>query len=82
MSWHQGGLLLVSFFATDWPEPVCFDHKVTPAYSWPADRFADLLAGAGLVRFARLLHDPASERGFLDAHPGEAPAGRRASPSR
>jgi SAM-dependent methyltransferase len=63
----SGGLLLVSFFATDGPEPVRFDHKVTPAYSWPVDRFAELLAGAGLVTFARLLHDPASERGFLDA---------------
>ena len=63
-----GGLFLVSFFATDGPEPVRFDHKVTPAYSWPVDRFAELLAGAGLVTFARLLHDPASERGFLDAH--------------
>ncbi len=63
-----GGLLLVSFFATDGPEPVRFDHKVAPAYSWPVDRFAELLAGAGLVPFARLLHDPASERGFLDAH--------------
>ncbi|MFI6289615.1 class I SAM-dependent methyltransferase [Streptomyces sp. NPDC051018] len=63
-----GGLLLVSFYATHGSEPVCFDHKVTPAYSWPADRFADLLDGAGLLTFARLLHDPASERGFLDAH--------------
>lgn len=63
-----GGLLLVSLFATDGPEPVRFDHKVAPAYSWPADRFADLLAGAGFVTFARLLHDPASERGFLEAH--------------
>ncbi|MFI0780617.1 class I SAM-dependent methyltransferase [Streptomyces sp. NPDC021212] len=64
-----GGLLLVSFFATDdGPEPVRFDHKVAPAYSWPVDRFAELLAGAGLDTFARLLHDPASERGFLDAH--------------
>ncbi|MFF8267918.1 class I SAM-dependent methyltransferase [Streptomyces sp. NPDC016562] len=63
-----GGLLLVSFFATEGPEPVRFDHKVTPAYSWPVDRFAALLTGAGLVPFARLLHDPASERGFLDAH--------------
>jgi SAM-dependent methyltransferase len=26
-----GGLFLVSFFATDGPEPVRFDHKVTPA---------------------------------------------------
>ncbi|WP_051782149.1 MULTISPECIES: class I SAM-dependent methyltransferase [unclassified Streptomyces] len=64
----RGGLLLVSFFATDGPEPVRFDHKVTPAYSWPVDRFAALLAGAGLATFARLIHDPASERGFLYAH--------------
>ncbi len=63
-----GGLLLVSFFGTDGPEPVRFDHKVTPAFSWPADRLAELLADAGLDPFARLLHDPASERGFLDAH--------------
>lgn len=63
-----GGLLLVSFFGTDGPEPVRFDHKVTPAYSWPPDRLAGLLEEAGLAPFARLLHDPASERGFLDAH--------------
>ncbi|MFI5649326.1 class I SAM-dependent methyltransferase [Kitasatospora sp. NPDC051705] len=63
-----GGLLLLSFFGTEGPAPVRFDHKVTPAYSWPVDRLADLLADAGLVPFARLLHDPASERGFLDAH--------------
>ncbi|MFE0459902.1 class I SAM-dependent methyltransferase [Kitasatospora sp. NPDC058965] len=63
-----GGLFLVSFFATDGPEPVRFDHKVTPAYSWPVDRFAEAVAGAGLTVFARLVHDPASERGFLDAH--------------
>ncbi|PRX95478.1 class I SAM-dependent methyltransferase [Allonocardiopsis opalescens] len=63
-----GGLLLVSFFATDGAEPVRFDHKVSPAYSWPVDRFAELLAGAGLVPFTRLVHDPVSERGFLDAH--------------
>ena len=50
------------------PEPGPGNHKVTPAYSWPADQFAELLDRAGLVTFARLLHDPASERGFLDAH--------------
>lgn len=62
------GLLLISFFGTDGPEPIRFDHKVTPAYSWPMDRLAELVANAGLVPLARLLHDPASERGFLDAH--------------
>ncbi|MYQ43227.1 Methylase involved in ubiquinone/menaquinone biosynthesis [Streptomyces sp. LamerLS-316] len=72
-----GGLILVSFFGTDGAggtdgaaqdEPVRFDHKVAPAYCWPVDRFAELLAGAGLPSFARLVHDPASERGYLDTH--------------
>lgn len=63
-----GGLLMASFFGTDGPEPVRFDHKVAPAYSWPAEQFAELLTGAGLVTVSRLLHDPMSERGFLDTH--------------
>ncbi|MEV0008980.1 class I SAM-dependent methyltransferase [Streptomyces sp. NPDC047973] len=62
------GLLLLSFFGTEGPEPARFDHKVAPAYNWPVELMAELLAGAGLVTVARLLHDPASERGFLDAH--------------
>ncbi|MFD3580596.1 SAM-dependent methyltransferase, partial [Streptomyces sp. NPDC058644] len=41
---------------------------VAPAYSWPVDRLAELLGDAGLDPFARLLHDPSSDRGFLDAH--------------
>ncbi|WP_448319035.1 class I SAM-dependent methyltransferase [Streptomyces sp. CO7] len=52
----------------DGPEPVRFDHKVAPAWSWPVDRFAGLLTGAGLVDQARLVNDPASERGYLDVH--------------
>ncbi|MEV6192997.1 class I SAM-dependent methyltransferase [Streptomyces sp. NPDC051920] len=63
-----GGLLMVSFFGTEGPEPIRFDHKVAPAYSWPVDRFAELLTGAGLVKVAELRFDPATERGFLDAH--------------
>ncbi|MFB7512685.1 class I SAM-dependent methyltransferase [Streptomyces sp. NPDC056144] len=63
-----GGLILVSFFGTEGSEPVWFDHKVAPAYSWPVDRLAGVLGDAGLVPFARLVHDPASERGFLDSH--------------
>jgi hypothetical protein len=60
---------MASFFATaDGAEPLRFDHKVAPAYSWPVDRFAGLLRDAGLVPFGQLLHDPGSERGFLDAH--------------
>ncbi|TQM71706.1 methyltransferase family protein [Actinomadura hallensis] len=65
---EAGGLLLVSFFATEGPDVVRFDHKVTPAYSWPVERLVELMEGAGLVPFARLVHDPASERGFLEGH--------------
>lgn len=68
MSWHRAACFLVSCFGTDGPEPIRFDHKVAPAYSWPAECLAELLADAGLVPFARLLHDPASKRGFLDTH--------------
>ncbi|MFG2588117.1 class I SAM-dependent methyltransferase [Streptomyces sp. NPDC048438] len=63
-----GGLLMASFFGTEGPEPVRFDHKVAPAYSWPVEQFAELLTRAGLTPFARLLFDPASERGYLDTH--------------
>lgn len=64
-----GGLFLVSFFAVEGAgDPVPFEHKVAPAYSWPVERLAEMLVAAGLAPFARLVHDPASERGFLDAH--------------
>jgi SAM-dependent methyltransferase len=66
-----GGLLLASFFGLPdpaAPSPIRFDHKVTPAYAWPPDRFTALLTAAGLTPVARLLHDPGSERGFLDTH--------------
>ncbi|MFI0241528.1 class I SAM-dependent methyltransferase [Streptomyces sp. NPDC016845] len=64
-----GGLVLVSFFAVEGGgEAVPFAHKVAPAYSWPVERFAALMADAGAEPFARLVHDPRSERGFLDAH--------------
>ena len=63
-----GGLLMASFFGSDGSEPVRFEHKVAPAYAWPADRFTELLAGAGLAPFAWLQYDPDSERGFLDTH--------------
>ncbi|MFE1559362.1 class I SAM-dependent DNA methyltransferase [Streptomyces sp. NPDC058734] len=63
-----GGLLLVSFSVAEGTEPVRFDHKVAPAYSWPVERFVEVLAGAGFEVVARLVHGPASERGFLEGH--------------
>ena len=64
-----GGLLMVSFFATSkGTKPIQFDHKVAPAYSWPVAVFAEMLEKAGLKVIARIIHDPESERGFLDAH--------------
>ena len=64
----SGGLLMVSFFATEELDVVPFDHKVTPAYSWPVDELAAIITQAGFQVFARLTDDPESDRGFLDAH--------------
>ncbi|MFC4056672.1 class I SAM-dependent DNA methyltransferase [Planomonospora corallina] len=55
-----GGHLLLAFMSGDRSmrtvEP--YDHKVAPAYRWPLDLFADLLAGAGFEVAARLLREP------------------------
>nr|ABQ41261.1 putative methyltransferase [Streptomyces lavendulae] len=64
-----GGLLLVSFYVDEGAaEPVRYEHKVAPAYSWPVERFVEVLAGAGFEVVARMVHGPVSERGFLEGH--------------
>ena len=63
-----GGLLMASFFATDMPKVIQFDHKVASAYSWPVDQFTDIATGAGFKIVAALTNNPENERGFLDAH--------------
>lgn len=62
------GLLMVSFFATDMPNVIQFDHKVTPAYSWPVDQLTAVVANVGFKIVATLTNNPENERGFLDAH--------------
>lgn len=47
-----GGTLVVGF--CDGAEVVPFDHKVTTAYYWPADEFANRLARAGFTEVDRL----------------------------
>lgn len=60
-----GGHLLLGFFAGDDPAPEAFDHKVTRAYRWSADRLVGLLRAAGFVEVARLLREPyENERQF------------------
>jgi SAM-dependent methyltransferase len=67
-----GGHLLVSFQALDdaggTAEP--FDHKVTPAWRYSADRVAALLEESGVNEVARLVIAPAEDptRGFPQAH--------------
>ncbi len=46
-----GGTLVVGFF--DGPVVGPFDHKVTEAWSWPADELADRLAAAGFAETER-----------------------------
>ncbi|MFE3543661.1 class I SAM-dependent methyltransferase [Nocardia sp. NPDC059177] len=48
-----GGRLIAGFFDTpDTVEP--FPHKVTTAYRWPIDAFAETLATAGFTELSRL----------------------------
>jgi SAM-dependent methyltransferase len=55
-----GGWLLLSFSATDVPEPPYeyYDHLVTAAYRWWPDHVVSLLRSAGITETARLMENP------------------------
>jgi SAM-dependent methyltransferase len=48
-----GGIVVVGFFDSD-DGVAAFDHKVVTAFRWPADVFAERLAGAGFTEVQRL----------------------------
>ncbi len=52
------GVLVVGFFDSD-SDVSEFDHKVTTAYRWPVDVFAEHLAEAGIMEVQRLQHQVA-----------------------
>ncbi|MFD4637795.1 class I SAM-dependent DNA methyltransferase [Lentzea sp. NPDC058436] len=62
-----GGHLMLGFFAGDDPEPVEFDHKVTPAYRWSPSGIAELLQKAGFTEVGRLVRRPIEGERFLQA---------------
>jgi SAM-dependent methyltransferase len=49
------GVLVAGFFDSD-DEVAAFDHKVTTAYRWPVDVFAEHLSAAGFVELQRRRH--------------------------
>jgi ubiquinone/menaquinone biosynthesis C-methylase UbiE len=55
-----GGWLLLSFSATDAPEPPYeyYDHRVAAAYRWWPDHVVSLLRSAGITESARLMENP------------------------
>ncbi|HEY0934588.1 MAG TPA: methyltransferase domain-containing protein, partial [Trebonia sp.] len=55
-----GGWLLLSFSATDDPEPPYeyYDHRVAAAYRWWPDHVVALLRAAGIIETARLTENP------------------------
>jgi ubiquinone/menaquinone biosynthesis C-methylase UbiE len=55
-----GGWLLISFSATDAPEPPYeyYDHRVAAAYRWWPDHVVSLLRSAGITETARLMENP------------------------
>lgn len=58
------GHLLIAFFASGDGPLTVFDHKVTPAYRWPADDLAALAAEAGFAELGRMLRHPTGEERF------------------
>jgi ubiquinone/menaquinone biosynthesis C-methylase UbiE len=58
-----GGWLLLSFSATDDPEPPYeyYDHRVAAAYRWWPDHVVSLLGSAGITETARLTENPAPD---------------------
>ena len=55
-----GGWLLLSFPATDSPEPPYeyYDHRVAAAYRWSPDHVVSILRTAGITETARLIESP------------------------
>jgi ubiquinone/menaquinone biosynthesis C-methylase UbiE len=55
-----GGWLLLSFSATDVPEPPheYYDHRVAAAYRWWPDHVVSLLRSLAIVETARLVENP------------------------
>jgi len=55
-----GGWLLLSFSATDGPEPPyeCYDHRVAAAYRWWPDHVVSLLQTVRVTETARLVETP------------------------
>jgi SAM-dependent methyltransferase len=49
------GMLVAGFFDSD-DDVAAFDHKVTTAYRWPADVFAEHLTEAGFSELQRVRH--------------------------
>jgi SAM-dependent methyltransferase len=55
-----GGWLLLSFSATDVPEPPheYYDHRVAAAYRWWPDHVVSLLRSLAIIETARLVENP------------------------
>lgn len=63
-----GGYLLLAFFESGGDPVTVFDHKVTPAFRWPADDLAALARAAGFAEAGRMLREPGEDERFRRGH--------------
>jgi SAM-dependent methyltransferase len=63
-----GGYLLLAFFESGGGPVAVFDHKVTPAFLWPADDLAALARAAGFAEDGRMLREPGEDERFRRGH--------------
>jgi SAM-dependent methyltransferase len=61
---RPGGYLLAAFFEAVSEPASVFDHKVTPAYRWPAGELAALAAAAGFAEAGRMSREPRDAERF------------------
>jgi ubiquinone/menaquinone biosynthesis C-methylase UbiE len=63
-----GGHLLVAFFEAVNEPVTAYDHKVTPAYRWPAGELAALAGEAGFAEVGRMSREPRDGERFRRGH--------------
>lgn len=63
-----GGYLLTAFFEAVSEPVTAFDHRVAPAYRWPAGELAALAGQAGFTEVGRMSREPREQERFRRGH--------------
>jgi hypothetical protein len=65
---RPGGHLVLAFFEAAGEPVTRYEHKVTPAYRWPADDLSALAREAGFTEVGRMSREPHAGERFRRGH--------------